>query len=140
MHGVSQPNANMGNTVSRPTSRDLGVLVVDGQCDFCQRSVKLMRRFLRHQPRVVTWQESHLAQLGLTAEMCQESVQWVSELRGNRREQLSAHDAIARVLRNGGGVWTVIGAILTVRGVHWFSGVVYRWVSRNRGKWPLGSR
>lgn len=140
IHGVSQPNANMGTTVSRLTSRDLGVLVIDGECDFCRRCVRIMRRYLRHPPRVVAWQESNLAQLGLTTEMCQGAVQWVSELRGNRREQLSAHDAIARVLRNGGGGWPVIGVILTVPGVHWLSGVVYRWVSRNRGKWYLWSR
>lgn len=98
-----------------------------------------MRRYLRHLPQTVAWQESDLARLGLNVEMCQGAVQWVSELRGNRREQLSAQDAIARVLRNGGGGWTIIGMILTVPGVHWLSGVAYRWVSRNRGKWRLES-
>ena len=86
----------------------MGVLVFDGECDFCRRCVNLMRRCLRYQPQVVAWQEANLLQLDLSPEMCQEAVQWVSERRGNRREQLSADDAIARVLRNAGGGWLVV--------------------------------
>lgn len=122
----------MGNTVSRSSSRDLGVLVYDGQCGFCRRCVKLIHRYLRHPPRTEPWQEANLAQLGLNPEMCQEAVQWVSERRGTRREQLSADDAIARVLRNAGGGWAVIGALMIMPGVHWISGVIYRWVARSR--------
>lgn len=91
-----------------------------------------MRRCLRYQPQVVAWQEANLLQLDLSPEMCQEAVQWVSERRGNRREQLSAHDAIARVLRNAGGGWAVVGVLMTLPGVHWISGVIYRWVARSR--------
>lgn len=110
----------------------MGVLVFDGQCEFCRRCVNLMRRCLRNQPQVVAWQEANLVQLGLSPEMCQEAVQWVSESRGKRREHLSAHDAIARVLRNAGRGWAVIGAVMMLPGVHWISGVVYRWVARSR--------
>ena len=91
-----------------------------------------MLRCLRFQPQVVAWQDANLVQLGLSPEMCQEAVQWVSERRGNRREQLSADDAIARVLRNAGRGWAVIGFVMTVPGVHWLSGVIYRWVARSR--------
>lgn len=91
-----------------------------------------MRQYLRYQPQVVAWQEANLAQLGLSPEICQEAVQWVSESRGNRREQLSAQDAIARVLRNAGWAWSIVGAVMMLPGVHWISGVVYRWVARSR--------
>lgn len=96
-----------------------------------------MHQYLRHQPRVVAWQDAKLVELELSVEQCREAVQWVSEQRGNRRQQLSAHDAVARVLRNGGGIWSAIGLALTLPGVHWISGVIYRWVARNRGtKFP----
>ena len=91
-----------------------------------------MRRCLRDQPQVVAWQDANLDQLDLSPEMCQEAVQWVSERRGNRREQLSAHDAIARVLRNAGRGWAIIGSVMMLPGVHWLSGVIYRWVARSR--------
>lgn len=91
-----------------------------------------MRRYLHHQPQVVAWQEANLTELGLSPEQCREAVQWVSERRGNRREQLSAHDAVARVLRNAGGGWSALGAVMMFPGVHWISGVVYLWVARNR--------
>lgn len=91
-----------------------------------------MRRYLRHQPQVVAWQEANLTELGLDPEESREAVQWVSERRGNRREQLSAQDAVARVLRNAGGGWSPVGAVMMFPGMHWISGVVYRWVARNR--------
>lgn len=93
-----------------------------------------MRRCLRHQPQVVAWQEANLIELGLNPEECREAVQWVSEQRGNRRKQLSAHDAVARVLRNAGGGWSAVGVMMMFPGVHWISGVVYRWVARNRSR------
>lgn len=122
----------MGNTVSRSSSRDLGVLVFDGQCGFCRRCVDLMRRILRYHPQVVAWQEADLTELGLTPERCQDAVQWVSEIRGNGREHLAAADAIGRVLRNAGGGWRIIGVIMMLPGVHWLAGVTYRWVARSR--------
>lgn len=93
-----------------------------------------MRRYLRHQPQVLAWQKANLAELGLSPEQCREAVQWVSERRGNRREQLSAHDAVIRVLRNGGGGWSLLGLAMMSPGVHWASGVVYRWVARHRSR------
>lgn len=122
----------MSGLVSRSTSRDLGFLIFDGDCGFCRRCVEVMRRHLRHQPRVMTWQEADLTELGLSPEQCREALQWVSECRGNRREQLSAHDAVARVLRNAGGGWSVVGVAMMLPGAHWISGVIYRWVARNR--------
>lgn len=122
----------MGNTVSRSSSRDLGILVFDGQCGFCRRSVEIMCRFLRYHPRVVAWQEANLTQLGLNPEQCQDAVQWVSDFRGTRREHLAAADAIGKVLRNAGGGWRLLGVFMMLPGVHWFAGVVYRWVARSR--------
>lgn len=93
-----------------------------------------MRRHLHRQPSAAAWQEVNLTELGLSPEECSEAVQWVSERRGNRREQLSAHDAVARVLRNAGGGWSALGVVMMYPGVHWISGVAYRWVARNRGR------
>lgn len=94
-----------------------------------------MRRHLRRQPQAVAWQEANLIELGLNPEVCREAVQWVSGQRGNRREQLSAHDAVARMLRNAGGRWSAVGVVMMFPGVHWISGVVYRWVARNRNRY-----
>jgi len=98
--------------------------------------VKAICQYLRHPPQVVAWQEADLTELGLNRAECREAVQWVSERRGSRREQLSAHDAIARVLRNAGGGWKGLGVVMTLPGAHWVSGVVYRWVARNRSRFP----
>ncbi|MHB1130145.1 MAG: thiol-disulfide oxidoreductase DCC family protein [Ilumatobacteraceae bacterium] len=120
--------------MSRSSSPDLGVLVFDGECDFCRRCVKMMRRHLHRQPSAAAWQEANLTELGLNPEECRQAVQWVSERRGNQREQLSAHDAVARVLRNAGGGWSAVGVVMMFPGAHWVSGVVYRWVARNRSR------
>lgn len=122
----------MENTVSRRAPRDLGVLVYDGQCGFCRRCVEVMLRRLRRHPQIVAWQEADLAQLGLSAKQCQEAVQWVSEIGGESREHFSAEDAVGKVLRNAGGLWRGVGLLIMLPGIHWLSGVVYRWVARSR--------
>ncbi len=122
----------MESTVSRRASRDLGVLVFDGQCGFCRRCVEVMLKHLRLHPRVVAWQEADLTQLGLSVKQCQEAVQWVSAIGGKSRQNFSAEDAVAKVLRNAGGLWSGIGVLMMLPGVHWLSGVIYRWVARSR--------
>ncbi|MFA5774171.1 MAG: DCC1-like thiol-disulfide oxidoreductase family protein [Ilumatobacteraceae bacterium] len=91
-----------------------------------------MLRRLRRQPRVVAWQDADLVQLGLSAKQCQEAVQWVSSIGGNSREHFSAEDAVAKVLRNAGGLWRVVGVLMMLPGVHRLSGVIYRWIARSR--------
>jgi predicted DCC family thiol-disulfide oxidoreductase YuxK len=113
----------------------LPVLVFDGDCAFCSSSVRVARRLIRRMPTVVPYQRAPLERLGLTEAQCQHAVQYVA--RDHRVH--SAHDAVSALLLGAGVGWWFLGALLRLPGVHWLSGVVYRWVARNRHRLPGGT-
>ena len=113
----------------------LPVLVYDGDCAFCSSSVRFAQRWVRRMPRVVPYQRTDLARLGLTEQQCEQSVQYVA--RDHRVH--SAQDAVAATLLAAGKGWWVLGASMHLPGVHWLSGVAYRWVARNRHRLPGGT-
>lgn len=54
-----------------------GVLVFDGDCGFCERSVDRLARVSRTAAGRVPWQQADLSALSLTEEQCHHAVQWV---------------------------------------------------------------
>jgi len=111
------------------------VLVYDGDCAFCARSVRFIERRIARHPRVVAWQLTDLEPLGLTAEMCETAVQWV-DVDGT---VVSGHRAVARTLVHGGGFWKVLGRFIVMPGVDRIAAAVYRWVAKNRHRMPGGT-
>lgn len=111
------------------------VLVYDGDCAFCTRSVRFIERRIRRRPTIVAWQGLDLAPLGLTVEMCETAVQWV-DVDGSVE---SGHRAVARTLIHGGRGWWLLGRVILLPGVNLLAGVVYRWVARNRHRMPGGT-
>lgn len=117
----------------------LPLLVIDGDCAFCQASVERGRRVIGRFPAVASWQSlesrGHLVALGLDAATCSEAVQYVAL---DRRAH-AAHDAVSALLLAAGRGWWLLGALMRVPGIHWLCGVAYRWVARNRHRLPGGS-
>ena len=113
----------------------LPLLVFDGDCAFCTRSVRILERRVRRRPTIRAWQTLDLPSLGLTEEMCTEAVQLVQV----DRSVVSAHIAVARTLIFGGRGWAVLGRLMLLPGVRHLAGVVYRWVARNRHRLPGGT-
>lgn len=111
------------------------VLVYDGDCAFCARSVRFIERRIARHPRVVAWQHTDLGSLGLTVEMCETAVQWV-DVDGT---VVSGHRAVARTLIHGGGFWKVLGRFIVFPGVDRIAAAVYRWVAENRHRMPGGT-
>lgn len=111
------------------------LLVFDGDCAFCTRSVRLVERRIRRHPHIVAWQSLDLTEWGLTQAECEEAVQWI-DADGTRA---SAHLAVARTLVYGGRGWALLGRVISVPGIRSVAGVVYRWVARNRHRMPGGT-
>lgn len=110
------------------------VLVFDGDCSFCTSSARFGQRWL-HLEHVEPWQRLDLDEFGLTAEQCEQAVQWV----GADGSIASAEAAVGAALVHAGGAWRWLGRLLLAPGVRWVAGVVYRWVARNRSKLPGGT-
>ncbi len=117
------------STVSLP------LLVFDGDCAFCSTSVRTATRWIGRMPAASPYQFTDLDALGLTAAQCELAVKYVDR---DRRVH-SGEDAVSKLLVDAGKGWWLLGSIMRVPGIHWFSGVAYRWVARNRHRLPGGT-
>ncbi len=94
-----------------------------------------MQRHIRRLDAAVPYQFAELDTLGVDAAECERALQWV----GADGTVLSAQLAVAQVLVGAGKGWAVIGRAIRLPGIRQISGVVYRWISRNRYRLPGGT-
>lgn len=111
------------------------VLVFDGDCAFCTRSAGLARRILPDGYEVTPWQQADLGALGVTAERALTEVLWIDR----DGAVTGGAPAVARALRAAGGVWALLGLLLSVPPISWAAPPVYRLVARNRYRLPGGT-
>lgn len=109
---------------------DVPVLIFDGQCGFCRRSVRVMTERIRRHPVSVPWQSLDLRLFGLTEEQCSTAVQYVDK----RARVHAGADAVAHVLTDAGLPWSVPGRVMRVPGVIHLCRAAYRWVAANRSR------
>lgn len=113
------------------------ILIFDGDCGFCTTSVKFLRRYVKPNCLIIEWQHADLDALGLTAEQCNDAVQWVGV--GPRRVRASGGAAIAAALKTGRAPWRAAGSLLTTAPMRGMTELVYRAVARNRYRLPGGT-
>lgn len=104
------------------------VLIFDGECGFCRRSVRILRARVRRVPHIVAWQSIDLAAHGTTEEACREAVQHV----GSDGRVRGGADAVARLLVEAGLPWVIVGRVMSLPGIIHAARAAYRWVARNR--------
>lgn len=114
---------------------DRPLLVFDGDCAFCTRSVRFVERRIARRPAIEPWQSLDLERLGLDRADCERAVQWI----GEAGDRASAHVAVARTLVYGGKGWAVLGRVILLPGIRSVAGLVYRWIARNRHRMPGGT-
>jgi predicted DCC family thiol-disulfide oxidoreductase YuxK len=111
------------------------VLIFDGDCGFCTTSVNFARRHVPTRAVMTPWQRTDLASLGIDRTQAEAAVLWVA-----RTGDVSAGpDAVAALLREAGGWWRPVGAALATKPARWAAWPVYRWVARNRHRFPGGT-
>lgn len=109
----------------------LPLLVYDGDCGFCTRSVELALR-MKVACRAVPWQQADLAALGLTQEQVTEKVWWVEP--GGAK--VSGHRAVAAALRHATPALRPLGALLDAAPLAPVASAGYDLVARNRHRLP----
>ena len=107
------------------------VLVYDGECGFCTRSVRLVDR-LPVRVRVTPWQEADLAALGTTREQAEREVVWV----GADGTVSGGAAAVADLLSSARFPFWVVGRVLALPVVRSVAAVAYRLVAANRHRLP----
>ncbi|MFF7731403.1 DCC1-like thiol-disulfide oxidoreductase family protein [Streptomyces sp. NPDC007984] len=111
------------------------VLIFDGDCGFCTTSVDLVQRLVRPRCEAVAWQHADLGSLGVAEERARHEALWVTPT----GRVYGGAQAVAKVLLSAGGVWSVVGAVLTLPPVRWVAHGAYRLVADNRGRLPGGT-
>lgn len=109
---------------------DVPVLIFDGECGFCRRSVRVMTERIRNHPVALPWQSLDLRAHGLTEEECSAAVHYVDK----RARVHAGADAVARVLIEAGFPWSVAGRTMCIPGVIHVCRAAYRWVANNRSR------
>ena len=116
-------------TSPRPT------FLYDGDCAFCTRCVRLIARWIPSSARIVPWQVADLDALGVSRQAAESAVQWID---GDGRVA-AGPEAIARLLRDAGSWWRVLGWLLDVPPVRGLAWPIYRFIARHRDKLPGGT-
>jgi predicted DCC family thiol-disulfide oxidoreductase YuxK len=110
-------------------------LIFDGDCAFCSRSAAFASQILPAGSQVLPWQQVDLASAGITAERARSEVLWVAR----HGEVSGGAPAVARALRTAGGLWALLGILLSVPPISWLAPPVYRLVAVNRYRLPGGT-
>lgn len=107
-------------------------VIFDGDCGFCQQSVKFAKRVVKPSVQFVAYQEIDPASFGLTTADCQESLKFVAET----KKVSSAQNAVSEMLRTAQFPWRLAGALLSLPIVNQLAGLIYRTIARNRHRLP----
>jgi predicted DCC family thiol-disulfide oxidoreductase YuxK len=111
-----------------------GLLVYDGDCGFCVRSLGWLRR-LGGRCAAAPWQALDLAALDLTVEDVTEAAWYVE---GERRWR--GHEAVGRALESSTHRWArQLGRAVRSRALRPLAASAYSWVARHRGRLPGGA-
>ncbi|WP_261562164.1 thiol-disulfide oxidoreductase DCC family protein [Frankia tisae] len=108
------------------------LLVYDGDCAFCTRSVEAIRERIRPDVDFQPGQGLDLAAFGLTRQQVDRAVQWVG-IDGSRA---AGAQAVARMLSRAGRLWRLAGRVMGVPPVSWLAAAVYRLIANNRQRMP----
>jgi len=109
-------------------TRQQPILLYDGQCALCLRSVALIRRMLPNQPELQAFQTADLDALGVSRAEASHAIQWVEP----SGRVSAAHVAVARLLIFNGGLWRALGHVMFVPPVSLIAAAAYRMVAWGR--------
>ncbi|GHE46113.1 thiol-disulfide oxidoreductase DCC family protein [Streptomyces capitiformicae] len=117
------------------TDTPLPVLLYDGDCGFCTRTITTLLAAPRRPVHMQTWQETDLGQLGIDELRATREMLWVN----SDGRVTGGAVAFADLFRHLGGPWRVSEALLRTPPTRWLAAGVYRVVADNRHRMPGGT-
>lgn len=109
------------------------ILLFDGDCAFCTASVNFLKRYIRPRAQITAWQRADLAELAVSEQECQKSIQWFAE---PGSAAVTEGRAVAAALRTGVTPWPLVGRTMQLPGIVNLANVAYRLVAANRFRLP----
>lgn len=112
------------------------VLIYDGDCGFCQRTLDVMKKRLATWPRTEPYQRLSLDQHGVRSQDAARAMLWVEP----GMPPLVGAAAFARLFREQQQLcWRTLGRMMALPGVSHVAAIAYRTVSRHRHRLPSGT-
>ncbi|MFI9466322.1 thiol-disulfide oxidoreductase DCC family protein [Streptomyces sp. NPDC052492] len=112
------------------------ILLFDGDCGFCSRTIEVVQRAVRPRVQFVPWQHADLTALKVTEDRANREVIWISPVGG---KVYGGQRALSAVLMSGRKRWWWLGFVLRMPPVNWMARGVYRVVAKNRHRLPGGT-
>ena len=112
---------------SAPVEPARPILIWDGDCGFCELSVRVIERAAGDRIRTIAYQRTRLSDYGLTEADCREAAQWI-----DAAGRASGAEAIAHALLLARLPWRAVGALLLTPPVRPVARVTYRAIARSR--------
>jgi predicted DCC family thiol-disulfide oxidoreductase YuxK len=113
----------------------VAVFLYDGDCGFCTRCAMVLRGRMRTPVPIVAWQSMDLTALGVTEAQSSAAVLYVDGERVSAGPVAIA-DLLRTATRRRDFGWRTAGRLLGTRAVLPIAWPVYRWVARNRHRFP----
>ena len=112
------------------------LLIYDGDCGFCQRTLDVMKKRLATWPRTAPYQRLNLDQHGVSSQDAASAMLWVEP----GKPPLAGAAAFARLFRDQPQLrWRTLGQIMTLPGTSHIAAIVYRTIARHRHQLPGGT-
>ncbi|HUK72746.1 MAG TPA: HTTM domain-containing protein [Streptosporangiaceae bacterium] len=112
------------------------VLIYDGDCGFCRRTLDAMKRRLARWPRTAPYQRLNLDQHGVRSQEAAKAMLWVEP----GMPTLIGAAAFARLFREQPQLrWRTLGRIMALPGISHLAAIVYRVVARHRHRLLSGA-
>ena len=118
-----------------PSGYTKSLLVIDGDCGFCQTSAKYVAQKFPGDWVVVASQTLELEPLKLSQSDVERASWWVESHHGEMRTYSGAQ-AFGALLLNHGGVSAAIGALAFIPPFSWVAHGLYILIAKNRGRLP----
>ena len=112
------------------------MLIYDGDCGFCQRTLDAMKKRLATWPRTAPYQRLNLDQHGVRSQDAARAMLWVEP----GMPPLVGAAAFARLFREQPQLrWRALGRMMALPGMSHFAAIVYRTVARHRHRLLSGT-
>lgn len=125
-------SSDPSETAERDGTARRGLLIYDGDCGFCTRSVRLLRTWCTPDIDIEPWQFADLPRHRISERQAGLAVQWV----GPDGSRAAGAPAIARALGHARAPWPAVGALLRLPPFSVLAAAAYRTIARNRYRLP----
>lgn len=110
-------------------------VIYDGDCAFCSSAARFGKARIAPNLAFLAYQQTNLAEYGLTTTECEKSLQFVSD----DNQIFNGAKAVAQILISAGFLYRILGRIMNLPLLNKLAQLIYVLVAKNRHRLPGGT-